>query len=66
MMTNLAFLRIYPDAIDSAIDTVEEAMKDLGFTVSELDDMNEAALDDVLTYLQGQGYRFALLNELDE
>ncbi len=27
---------------------------------------NEAALDDVLTYMQGQGYRFALLNELDE
>ena len=47
MMTNLAFLGIYPHAIDSAIENCEEAMKDLGFTVSEIDDMNEAALEDL-------------------
>lgn len=47
MMRNLAFLRIYPHAIDSAIEKCAKAMKDLGFTVSGLDDMNDAALEDL-------------------
>lgn len=47
MMTNLAFLNIYPDAIDDAIESCEDAMKELGFTISEIDDMNECAMEDL-------------------
>lgn len=47
MMTNLAFLKIYPDAIDDAIESCEDAMKELGFTISEIDDMNDYAMEDL-------------------
>lgn len=47
MMTNLEFLGIYPDAIDRAINRCEEVMTELGFTVDEIDDMNDYALQNL-------------------
>ena len=47
MISNLAYLGIYEDAINSAIDTCEEALKSLDFSVDDIDNMNEWAVDDL-------------------
>lgn len=50
-MTNLQYLRIYPDAIDSAIDSAENAMNFCGLgDYTYIDDMNEEAFSN-LNYL---------------
>lgn len=45
MITNLQYLGIYPDAIDGAIETCENALKMYNFTTWEIDDMNEHATE---------------------
>lgn len=45
MLTNLAYIGIYPDAIDSAINACELAMQKAGMSVAEIDKMNEMALE---------------------
>ena len=42
-ITTCAFLGIYVDSIERAAATCEEAMERLGFDVSEIDDMNDYA-----------------------
>lgn len=46
MITNLAYLGIYPSAIDSAINSCEAAMKKVGMSISEIEKMNEMALEE--------------------
>lgn len=46
MITNLAYLGIYPSAIDSAINSCETAMENMGMSISEIDEMNEMALEE--------------------
>ena len=43
MITNLAYLGIYPSAIDSAINSCEAAMKKADMSISEIEKMNEMA-----------------------
>ena len=45
-MTNLEFLGIYPDSINTVIETCENVLRDLGFSEIEIDDMNDAAKSD--------------------
>lgn len=45
-MTNLAYLGIYPGAIDAAINSCETAMEKMGMSISEIDKMNEMALEE--------------------
>ena len=45
-MINLEFLEIYPDVIDTVIDTCENVLRELGFSVIEIDDMNDDAKSD--------------------
>ena len=47
MITNLQYLGIYEDAIDNAINSCEEAMKQMEFNVHDIDTMNEMAVDDL-------------------
>ena len=47
MITNLQYLGIYEDSIDSAINSCEEALKQLEFDVSDIDRMNDYALEDL-------------------
>lgn len=47
MTTNMQYLGIYEDAINDAIDSCERAMSQLDFDISEIDDMNYAAVDDL-------------------
>lgn len=47
MITNLQYLRIYPDAIDTAISRVEEAMEGLGFGAREIQDMHDEAFSEL-------------------
>ena len=44
MITNFQYLGIYEDAIDNAIASCEEALRQLEFDVSDIDDMNEKAV----------------------
>jgi len=44
MCTNFQFLGIYEDAINDAIDTCESALKKVGASISDIDDMNDDAL----------------------
>ena len=50
MITNLQYLGIYEDAIDNAINSCEEAMRQLEFSVSDIDDMNEKALSNLRNF----------------
>jgi len=47
MITNMQYLGIYEDAIDTAINTCEEAMKQMEFSIHDIDTMNELALEDL-------------------
>lgn len=40
---SLAYVNIYPESITDFIDTCEGAMRELGFTLDEIDCMNEYA-----------------------
>lgn len=43
MMNTLTFLGIYADSIERASEQCEEAMEKLGFSIAEIDDMNDYA-----------------------
>ena len=45
-MTNLEFLGIYPDSINTVIETCENVLRELGFSEIEIDDTNDAAKSD--------------------
>lgn len=45
-MINLEFLGIYPDSINTVIETCENVLRELGFSGIEIDDMNDAAKSD--------------------
>lgn len=47
MLTTCQWLGIYPDTIESAVKSVEDAMEKLGFSNDEIDDMNDYAKQDL-------------------
>ena len=47
MITNMQLLGIYEDAIEKAVKDSETAMEHCGFTSSEIDDMNDMAIDEL-------------------
>lgn len=47
MITNLQYLGIYVDAIDSAIEASERAVEKAGYDVNVVDDLNQYALEDL-------------------
>ena len=47
MITNLQFLGIYTDAIDSAIESAENLLRKFDFDDSDIDEMNEWAVQDL-------------------
>lgn len=47
MITNLQFLGIYTDAIDSAIESAENLLRKFGFDDSAIDEMNEWAVQNL-------------------
>lgn len=46
-MDTCTFLGIYPEYIEKASKTCEDAMERLGFSVSEIDDMNDYAKQEI-------------------
>lgn len=47
MITTCQYLGIYVDSIEKAAKQCEDLMERLGFSISEIDDMNEYAKDDI-------------------